>query len=407
MIFSPPKPETFGMDISDLSLKIAKVEKKGKISFLTTLGKKIIPENLIEKGIIKGEKAGELAKIIKSAISEVKGKKIKTKYAVCSLPEENSFIKVIKIPRVEEDEIEEIVKWQIEPNFPVKLNEVYFDWQLVNPAKTLLKDRLMLATIAVVPRRIVDSYLSVFKKAGIEPLAFEVESMAVVRSLILNSFSPHPIIILDMGKCGTCLTVFSGNTILFTSHIGIAGQDFDNAIARELKIGLKEAEDFKKEIGLAGIKKKWKTYHIPVNLSSEAEKKLMQSSIIKRNDSKNKELESKIDLLRTMKEERNIDALTPVLTDLIEQVQHYIRYFKDFRELEYVPDGRIGDIILCGGEANIIGLTDFFSNSLKIPVKVGNPLINISYSSNLFDEDFKKEALAYTTAIGLAMREIQ
>lgn len=391
MFFYSPKKEIFGIDLSDLSVKIAKIERKGKLLTLTSLGKKSLPEGLIEKGIINEEKEEGLVKIIKSAILEVKGKKIKTKYAVCSLPEENSFIKAIKIQKAEESEIEELVKWQIEPNFPAKLSEVYFDWQKVNPQKELIKDGTLLLSVAVAPRVIVDSYLSIFKKAGIEPLAFDVESMATVRSIIPNSYSSHPVIILDMGRTGTCLTVFSGGVILFTSHINIAGLDFDKAIAKELKVGPKDAEKFKKEIGLSGIEKKWKTYHIPV--------------IGKKDETKGKS--PKIDLLLAMKEEKNMNALIPLLTDLVKRVQHYIEYFKEFGKIDFIPDGRIAEIILCGGEANLIGLPEFFSDSFHIPVKLGNPLINISFASRIFDEKFKKEASAYSTAIGLAMRNIQ
>jgi Tfp pilus assembly PilM family ATPase len=175
-----------------------------------------------------------------------------------------------------------------------------------------------------------------------------------------------------------------------TSHINISGQDFDKVISKELKVDIKEAEDLKKGIGLINIEKKWKTYRVVV---------------VQKSHSREKSPKSRIDLLRAMKEEKIFDALVPILTDLAEQVQHYVEYFKDFGKVGYVPDGKIDKIFLCGGEASLIGLPKFLSSSLKLPVEIGNPLINIlPPSEKIFGEIFQGKFLPYATAIGLAIR---
>ncbi|MFH0987302.1 MAG: type IV pilus assembly protein PilM [Patescibacteria group bacterium] len=392
-----PKKSFFGIDLSDLSVKIAQVIKRGSVSVLTSLGKEDIPAGFFEKGEVLKEK--ELINIIRKAVNNVRGSDIKTKYAVCSLPEDSAFIKVVRLPKVEDD-IEEVIKWQIEPNFPVKLEEVYFDWE---PVRQISKGKDKLASdiqveeavsIAVVPKNIVDSYLSIFHKAGIQPIVFEIESMAVARSLIKNINSPKPVIILDMGKCGTGLTIFSGSTILFSSHINISGQDLDRAIARELKVKIEEAEKLKKEIGLINIKKKWRVFHVPV---------------VEKNNERREISESKLNLLKAMREDKIFDALIPILTDFSEQVDHFIDYFKDFGNVEYVSDSKISKIILCGGESNLIGLCDFLSSSLNLKVELGDPLINISkYAFPQKDKDyFGGQILSFVTAIGLAERRIQ
>lgn len=395
MKLSHSKMPAFGIDLSDLSIKVAQVIQKGKSLILTTLSKEYFSPGLIEKGIVKKEK--ELIEIIKRTVLKAQGKKIKTKYVICSLPEENAFIKTIKIPKTKEEDIENIIKWQIEPNFPVKLEDVYFDWEVVHPFERVDKIKSkenqlteQALSVAVIPKDIVNSYLSVFQKAGFQPVIFEIESMAVVRSLILNSISSYPVIILDIGKRGTGLSIFSGGTILFTSHISISGQDFDRAISRELKVSLKEAEELKKEIGLINIRKKWRVYRVPV--IDEDQKKEMS--------------EEKLKLLQVLREEKIFDALIPILTDLAEQARHFIDYFKEYGKVEYVPDGIIRKVLLCGGESNLIGLTDFLSSSLEMSVEVGDPLVNISKCPYFKkDKSFSRaELLPFTTAIGLAIR---
>ena len=71
------KPKIFGLDISDLSLKIVNLERKGGGFRLRSFGEAKIPPGVIRNGEIKKE--DNLAKIIKKAISEVKGKPLKTR----------------------------------------------------------------------------------------------------------------------------------------------------------------------------------------------------------------------------------------------------------------------------------------------------------------------------------------
>ena len=82
MNFLTLSPESFGLDISDLSLKIIKLKKNkdflnksGSLS-LASFGEFKIKPGIITKGEIKNEE--ELVKIIKDAVLKVKGEKLKT-----------------------------------------------------------------------------------------------------------------------------------------------------------------------------------------------------------------------------------------------------------------------------------------------------------------------------------------
>ena len=100
------------------------------------------------------------------------------------------------------------------------------------------------------------------------------------------------------------------------------------------------------------------------------------------------------------------NALVPLLENFTERIKQYVDYLKSFEGIEFVPDGKVGRIILCGGGANLIGLTDFLSYNLGLPVEVGNPLINISKFTCFKKGEIpkKEEMLSYTTALGLALR---
>ena len=209
------KLEAFGLDISDLSLKIIKLEKKGRNFGLASFGETKILPRIIRAGEIKKEE--NLVNIIKKAISEVKGKKIKTKYGVASLPEEKAFLQVIQMPRLPKEDLKSAVIYEAENYIPLPIEETYFDFQIVLPVSNHLDHCDVL--IAALPRETVDPYLSFLKKAGLVPLALEIESLAMARALIKNEMTTSPVLIIDFGATRTSFIIFSGYSLRFTSSI--------------------------------------------------------------------------------------------------------------------------------------------------------------------------------------------
>ena len=65
-------------------------------------------------------------------------------------------------------------------------------------------------------------------------------------------------------------------------------------------------------------------------------------------------------------------------------------------------------IFLCGGGANLKGLTNFLSLELKIPVELGNPWTNILPEPLREVPELPYEkSLAFTTTLGLSLRGIK
>lgn len=356
------KPESFGLDISDLSLKIIKLKKKRGVLDLVSFGEEEIKPGIIERGEIKDEEA--LAKIIAEAILKVKGKKLKTKYVACSLPEEKAFLQVIQMPPMTEEELKKAVRFEAENYIPLPIEEVYLDFQIVKPLYNHL-DHLDVLIVAL-PKKTVDSYTSCLKKAGVIPWVLEIESQAISRALVKNEVSPWPLLLIDLGATKTSFIIFSGYSLRFTSSIPVSSQKFTEAISRNLKIDLIGAEKLKLKYGL---------------------------------DSKDKK-----------EGEAVFEALIPVLTDLIEQIKTHLSYYQTHASHEHLPpNGKgVSKILLCGGGANFQRLSDFLSSELKIPVELGNPWINI------LPEPLKEvpelpyeESLRYTAVLGLALRGVR
>lgn len=365
------KQEAFGLDISDLSLKIIKLKKKGKFLGLASFSEAKIKPGIIEKGEIKDEEA--LAKIIREAISKAKGEKIKTKYVIAALPEEKAFLQVIQMPLIGEEELKKAVYFEVENYIPLPIEEVYLDFQIIKPVLNHLDHLDVLIT--ALPQKIVNPYVSCLKKAGLIPKILEIESQAIARALIWNEVSPHPFLLVDLGATRTSFIIFSGYSVRFTSSVPISFRKFTEAISKNLKIDLIEAEKLKLKYGLEG-----------------------------------KHLKIKNEIKKEIEGERIFETIAPLLKDLVEKIRTYLAYYHTHVHHEHLPldSKEIEKILLCGGGANLKGLTDFLSFELKIPVGLGNPWVNILPEPlKEVPELSYEKSLSYTTALGLALRGIR
>jgi len=346
--------QSFGLDISDLSLKIIKLEKSGEGLRLSSFRETRIPSGIIKGGEIKDIE--NLAKIIKKGLKQVKGKRIRTKYVVSSLPEEKSFLDILQIPVMNEEEIENAVKFEAENYIPLKLDDVYFDFEKIQPISKQKKYQEIL--IAATPKHIVDSYFKALEQAGLIPIALEIESLAIVRSLIKKNTLTGPLLIIDFGETRTSFIIFSGKSLRFTSTIPISSQILTENISKNLKISREKAEKLKKKEGLEGKKEIF-------------------------------------------------EVIIPPLTDLAEQIKTCLKYYRSHASKDQISidEKKLERILLCGGGANLKGLVGFLSSTLKIKVELSNPWINILKETvkEVPELSFEK-SLAYTSALGLALR---
>ncbi|MFH1780650.1 MAG: type IV pilus assembly protein PilM [Candidatus Nealsonbacteria bacterium] len=345
------KPTAFGLDISDRSLKIIRLKKSSRSFELISSGETIMKPGIIEQGDIKNEKA--LSAAIKEAVKNVCGEKIRTKRVVISLPEEKTFLQVIQLPVMKEEEVQKAVYFEAENYIPLPIGKVYLDSQIIScDAKTNKLNVL----IAAMPKTIVDSYVSALKGAALEPVVLEIESMSIARALIKNNNADsRALILIDLGENRTNFSIFLDQSLKFTTTSQISAKNFSEIIAQSLKINSKEAEALKIKHGIG---------------NSKSGKK-------------------------------NAEILNSALVDFIDLSQKYINYCQTQYNQKAIK------ILLCGGGANLKGLPDFLHRQLKIPVERGNPWTNITFNSSkracLSDE----ESLKHTTAIGLALRGIQ
>jgi type IV pilus assembly protein PilM len=347
------EPKFFGLDLSDLSLKIFQVEKIGKLDRIRSFCSLPIARGNIEDGkIINKEK---VAQIIRGAIKRAGPKKINTRKIICSLPESNIFLRVIQIPKIEAGEAAQAIKWEMEANIPLPIEEVYMDWQFLEESLEGGNNKQDVLTVAV-SRKVVDDFMETLELSGLEVYDLEIESIASARSLVKRSEDKKSIsLIVDIGAKRTSFIMVEGNMPCFTSSIPFSSENINDAISKKMNISDKEAEEVKVVFGI-------------------------------------KDFEKDNPIFNSIK-----DLLENLVTEIEKTIDFYSVMSKIPKEVK--------KIILCGGGSNLKGLVVYLSQRLGEEVVLGDPLINLNLEKKELNRINRENSIGYATVIGLAIKK--
>lgn len=343
----------FGLDISDRILRLVSLKKRGKKIYIKAASEIKIPVGLIAEGEIL--KIEQVVPLLINLVKKVDRRKIGREVIAC-LPERKSFIKVIEVPKSEDSTLDQAIKSELTNHVPFSLEEIYFDWQLLDKQENNNSKKLRIL-IGGVPKRIVETYQEVLKKSKLIPVVLEIESIAISRAILpLNqTFKKEAVLIIDLGLDRTSFIIYDHGTIQFTTGLNnFSGNLLTNLLAEKFSLSYTNAEKAKR---LAGF----------------------DAAIGK-------------------------GLVTAILKTVIQDLKNEIEKLIDFYQLHYPLGHPLNRIILTGGGANLKAINQTLEKIIKIKTETGNSLINLEKKglpSTLVNNQF-----SYNTAVGLALRGI-
>ncbi len=238
-------PDFFGLDIGDHSVKFAEVKRKGSNSAdLLKLGSGDIPFSIFDSDSEEGyEQLGLRLREIKKELG------IQTPNCVAAIPESPIFSRLLTIPKVEEDKIEETVHWELKPLIPVPIEEV--DIAFLEVAEVEKAGQKFVDIYAVAsPKKIVEKYQMICEKAGFNLIALETESLANTRVVSFNKGVENSAMVVDFGSHGTDVILSRDGVPVFAQTIGTGSDALTKAISSDYGINETQAEQYKKAYGL-------------------------------------------------------------------------------------------------------------------------------------------------------------
>ncbi len=270
-----------------------------------------------------------------------------------SLPEEQVYLYKLRLEKLGLEHIRESIELTLEEHIPIKALDAIFDYEIIGQDAESLE-----LQVAAIPKNVIESYLSIFQNAEIRVQSFELEAQAIARAVVKDG-DMETYMIVDFGEKRTGIFIVSRGVVMFTSTLDVGGVMLTDMIAKNFKISFAEAEKMKRKYGLE-------------------------------RNTPNKELFSVL-----------LNSVSILRDDI---VKHFL-YWHTHKDEEGKNNPAIKKIILCGGDSNLIGLSEYFSVSMKNTVEMANVWVNIADTANYIPDIGFKQALSFSAALGLALRD--
>ena len=342
---------TVALEIGAQSVTMAVFTPSGKGFTLSRYARKDILLDPVEEGMridYVSHAIGELVKELK-----VHGKDVRD-----VVSGQKVVMRFIKLPALDTvDDLAEQVGFEAQQHIPFPLEDIVYDYQQLGHAEDGEQEVLLLA----------------IKKAELDDLNGQVEANGLkTRSVdcsitsLYNAFrvnypdTEETVMLLDIGAKTTDILFVEGERF-FTRSVTAAGSFVTNAIARELNVSFREAEQLKIEQGLVSLGN-GHTEELPEQQASLAA------------------------VIRT--------AMNRLSSEVQRTINHYRAQYKGNAPTK---------AYICGGGANLAYAAEFLQSALDIPVEVFNPLQVFNVGSKVDVDALETDALCMGPLVGAAV----
>lgn len=352
--FPPPeimRMSAVGLDVSDHSVRFVRISDSLKGHYLSGYAHRTIPSGAMASGNIKNVEA------IKAVLTELKATH-DFSFIHASIPEEKAYLYRTFVPRPKSREaFTDAVSFTLEENVPLTPAEAVFDYQVINDRR---KDGEIEVGVTVLPQSVVHMYMELFHSVGIVPLSFEIEAQSIARAVVPRGDS-DTVMVVDIGSSRTGISVVRAGVVAFTATLDLGGGALDDAIMKYFNVSKEEAVKIKHERGLVKNKN-------------------------------NKEL---------------FDSIVATMSALKDEIRKRIMYWDTHTEGHDKSRrvSSISEVIITGRDATLPGFADYFSSTLKIPVRLASAWVNMQDREGYVPPMSFRESLGFTTAIGLAIKD--
>lgn len=190
-----------------------------------------------------------LAAAVKQLLAE---SGIKTRSVVASVAGQSAVVvRVIEVPRMNDKELAETMRWEIGRHIPFAEDEVVSDFSHISRPSDDPNSPNMAVLLAVAQNGLVGGMLQTILNAGLTPVAIDVETLASARALfdVDDAFGTQTVALVDIGATKTEVGVYEAGSLAFPRTIPLAGNAMTEAVAAALQVDAGDAERLKKQYG--------------------------------------------------------------------------------------------------------------------------------------------------------------
>ncbi|MFT8351866.1 type IV pilus assembly protein PilM [Clostridium saccharoperbutylacetonicum] len=306
------------------------------------------PKDAIVDGEIKKE-----VELHKKLIQVLKENGIKTKDAICTTNSSLIINREIMIPKVEEEEMETVVRYEIQQYLPINLEDYILQGTTLEELEVDGVKKLNVRVIAY-PEKVARGYYNLLLKLELKPYALDVNYNAVNKFINLIGITKEyenntneAVAFIDLGASTIDVNIYKNNQLDFTRIIKDCGKEIDEMLRKSNGLQSNEVEKFKNS---------------NIDLSEEFEPVNIRTRAI--------------------------------VDEWIEKIEKIIQFYKNRNK-----GNEINNIIIFGGSSKIKGMEKYMTDRLGIMTEIKG-ISKIAFKSN----DDGKPIDDYINAIGSVIR---
>ena len=344
-----------GLDIGDSAVKVVELKELGKgRGYQLT---KLATEPLSSEAIVDGQIMD--SQLVTETIQRLAQRcKIKQNTPVAmALSGHHVIVKRISLPVMNEAELSESIHWEAEQYIPFDIEDVNLDYQILE-GSSLSGDGNMDVLLAAAKKDKINDYTSVVSQAGLNPTTVDIAAFAMQNAFEANyDFEPEQVIALvDIGSAVSSISVLHRGTSVYWRDINIGGNQYTDAIQKELNLSADQAEQLKRGEEIEGI---------PY--------------------------------------ERVLPILSAVNDDIGSEIQKTLDFFKQIS----ATDQPLDRLYLTGGSVQVVNIKESLGERLGTQVELFNPFRKIPPTGKEASAEMVNEMMpTASVAVGLALRKV-
>ena len=308
-----------------------------------------LPQNAVVENTIT-----EVEQVGRAVDRCVKRSGTKSRNAAVAVSASHVITKTITMPAgMREQELEQQIEMEADHYIPYPLEEVNLDFEVIGPSDSNANEDDVV--IAACRKEIVDDYIAVIGRPGLQPSVIDVDAFAMEAAYsLISRHMPgggmeKVVAVLDVGATTTHMNVMHNNRSIYTRDHTFGGRQLTEEIQRRYGLSFEEAGLAKKVGGL------------PDNYQT--------------------------------------DILQPFLEAMCQETMRALQFF-----YSSTPHNSVDQILLAGGCAQIANADELIANRVGVPTTIANPFASMSVASRIKPQQLSADASSLMVACGLAMR---
>jgi type IV pilus assembly protein PilM len=334
-----------GLDIGSSSIKAVEL-KFTKVGYeLLSYGMEALAPDTVVDGAIMD------APQVANAISKIfDAQHIKTKNVATSVSGHSVIVKRVPLPLMNEDELYDRIPAEASQHIPFDIADVNLSYQLLESM-----DSQMDVLLVAVKKDKILNHTNVLAQAGKTPLVVDIDAFALQNCFEVN-YEPdagQTVALLNIGASVMNINIVRGGIPLFTRDVSVGGNQYTDALQKELDLSFEDAERLKRGEQLPSV-------------SDEQKQQILRSV----SDILTLEIQKTFDFFRATASGENIQR-----------------------------------IYVAGGTARVPGLVDLLREEFAMPVDELNPFRKVlTNPAKHRDEQIRELSPRLAIAVGLALR---